>query len=217
MKPTNAIPSSVLPFINHIEKELKKNKVKLNFSKTRLVDGCNGYFSDSPKPELAVAVDQPFEKWFPIFVHESCHFDQWMEQCPEWTNTIMSSSDSNSVMELWLNGEITLSRKQRENIIGLCRDCELDCERRAIGKIKGWKLPINPEYYAQRASAYIHFYNVLMETRRWYDETLSEPYNMERIVKAMPENLDGDYSKLPYYYREVFGSAYGLNLKWKYR
>ena len=68
---------------------------------------------------------------------------------------------------------------------------ELDCERVAIGVIEKHLLPIDIPEYCKKANAYVHFYNLMKETRKWYSIG-KEPYNIKEIVDIMPDNLDDD-------------------------
>lgn len=162
---------------------------------------CNGTFSEDP-PELTVACGQPFEKWFTIFIHEGCHMDQWIEECPAWVDGKILGVEAYQLLELWLQHKIELTEEQKQAIIYPSMFIELDCERRVAKKIKELNLPLDVEYYCQRANAYVYFYHLMGLTREWY-EIGKEPYNYPEIVEKMPTNLDGDYETLPQGIKEV--------------
>lgn len=160
------------------------------------VGRCNGYFCDDSLT-MATACGQDFDKWFSVFIHESSHFDQWYEDDPVWAVGKIDGWEAADIMELWLQGTVELNSKQKLNIANRALAVELDCERRTIEKIQEWDLPMDTEYYAQRANAYVWFYHYLMLTRKWY--TIGkEPYNIPELVAAMPKDMEkGNYSKLP--------------------
>lgn len=171
----------------------KERSIKYNEDNDAAV--CNGYF-DQEAPELAVACGQDFDKWFSVFIHESCHMDQWIEQCPAWTDGEIHGVEAYDLLELWLQGAIELNEEQKHAVIQPPMFVELDCERRVVQKIKDLNLPIDPLRYAQRANSYVYFYLLMGFTRKWY-EIDKEPYNYPAIVCKMPTHLDGDYSQIP--------------------
>lgn len=157
---------------------------------------CNGYFDDEEQ-EFGVACGQPFKDWIITFIHESCHVDQWVEEDDNFMGgTIGSVIRAYDLLDLWLNHNIELTGKQLDEVIKKTMIVELDCERRAIRKIKKYKLPINTRDYARRANAYVYFYFSMKYSREWYkiDE---EPYSFPEILDAMPTSLSGKYDKIP--------------------
>ncbi len=76
------------------------------------------------------------------------------------------------------------------------KELELDCERRAVKKIKKFDLPLDVEEYIKQASAYIHYYNYMQLRRNNYTPG-KEPYYNNTITSAMPKTLRGKYKRLP--------------------
>ena len=64
----------------------------------------------------------------------------------------------------------------------------MDCERRTLLKISKWGLPIDSSAYAQRANAYVHFYDVVAQTGRWNEPGLA-PYQVEGVWAHAPKVL----------------------------
>jgi hypothetical protein len=62
---------------------------------------------------------------------------------------------------------------------------------------------LNIPEYIQKSNAYIYFYNILGETKRWYT-TDNEPYILKEIWEKMPNNFDGIYDTTPEEIRNVF-------------
>jgi hypothetical protein len=100
----------------------------------------------------------------------------------------------------WLVG---LPIETIENDISLIRDMELDNEKRTVEVIKKWKLDIDLKLYIQKANAYIYFYNWVKYSKRW-SKAGNSPYNNDRILAAMPNNFENDYSNIPYEIKAIF-------------
>jgi hypothetical protein len=103
-------------------------------------------------------------------------------------------------MNDWLNG---VDNSNIDNHIALARDLELDNEKRSVKIIKKFNLPIDIKEYTKRANAYVQFYNYMMITRRWSDPKNS-PYTNKKIIEAMPDRFNMDYTVLPKKLLKVF-------------
>lgn len=155
---------------------------------------CNGFFESKYqienefKPYLAVAVKKPLEQWLPIFVHESCHMDQWLEKSSLWLD-----ADDFKLLDSWLSGTL-YPREVITNFIYKVIQLDADCERRTIDKIKKYDLPIDVSWYATRANAYLYYYQWLLVSRKWYK---TAPYEIEEILNLMPKVIkeDSEYLK----------------------
>lgn len=165
---------------------------------------CNGYFCDD-EMLLAAACGQDFDAWFPVFIHESSHMDQWNEDDPTWMASAaeLAGVETGLVLDLWLFNHVEATPEQLMKFLAPTREVELDCERRTIQKILDNNLPMDTSAYAQRANAYVWYYNIIGVVRKWY--TIGkEPYNIPEIVSRMSTNLDGDYSVTPPEIEELF-------------
>lgn len=198
----NSIPKDYRPFVDYTIHLAKQHNVNVILSKERHLKlskhmSCNGYFQDE-EPEFAVACGQSFDSWFNIFIHESSHMDQWIEQCPEWV-----TSDIDDMLTDWLEHDREFPESQLINANQVTIQAEVDCDRRVLKKIEKWKLPINIQKYAQVANAYSWFYHYMLEVRKWYTVG-KEPFNNPEIVKRMPTNLDADFITFPEEIRQIF-------------
>lgn len=146
---------------------------------------CAGYFIDSPIPTLSVACDKPKDSWFQTLIHESCHMDQWIENSPYWTNAKVLGIEAVGIIELWVQRYIEMHEMQKWHIIRLARNLELDCERRAVRKIRNLVLPVDIEAYARGANAYVLYYNTIGEERAWYKPGKA-PYELAEVLSLMP-------------------------------
>jgi hypothetical protein len=200
---------NVSNFIKYAKNECSKHGIKVDITPRKyliLTDEnyirVNGYFSEEDNL-LKVASNKPFKKWFPVFLHEFCHFLQWKENCKIWQNSVVSDgSDASMEVFSWVDGK-KIPRKKLDTYIRLARDVELDCERRVCKLIKKFNLPLDIEQYAQQANAYVYLYNWLRVRRKWY-KTGNAPYENPKIWKNLPKSLKGTHNKMPKYILELF-------------
>ena len=172
---------------------------------------ANGFFNDEHHVKypmtLAVACGQAIDQWFPVLVHESCHMDQYLEDCTAWTNNKVKGYDAWDIVDLWMDGYVDLNRGQVNKYIGAARDLELDCEERSVKKIWKHNLPIDIPQYIKAANAYVLFYNIMGLTKRWY-ELGSEPYNLDVIMDAMPDTFSIDFDNPPQHLTDLMFLVY---------
>lgn len=178
--------------------DLHYRGITTKFSMTDYVkfDGTrsNGYF-DADKREFACAIGKPLDKWLKTFIHESCHFDQWKENCQVWRDINKLDTKDEDLLWEWIAKKWDI--KDIHDYYRLCktvdvtRDIELDCEKRTILKIYEYNVPIDISKYSQAAWSYVLFYNYILESRKWY-VIGKEPYNNEELKKLMPSTLFED-------------------------
>lgn len=186
-------------FITHLVSECRIKGVKLILLPEKHVTisknvKCRGTFEDNP-PTLTVAMGDDISIWLPIMVHESCHLDQWYEKIKIWKKSNLSTIDD------WLHGK-NFSEKKLEYAFKLTKEVELDCEKRALKKIKKFKLPIDSTIYIQKANAYLLFYNYCKKVRKWSKPKYS-PYG-DIIYPHMPKKWLKSYDNLPENIEKIF-------------
>lgn len=192
--------NKIKKFIDELKSYTSEKNIKLNLSPEKGVqfsEGgimCNGYFDgDSSNAVLACALGKDVSQWLIILLHESCHMDQWVEQVPAWTENESGMCN----IDEWLNGNDDVDMDLIDKEIRLSMNCEIDCEKRTVEKIKKYNLQniINIEEYIQKSNAYILFYLWMRKNRRWYSVG-KEPYNQAPVVSIMPKTFDIDYTVL---------------------
>lgn len=146
---------------------------------------CGGYFDGDAKV-LAVATGRDTQVWLGTLLHEYCHVTQWVESQPLWR-----AYDEG--MWRWLDGNRV---RDPEKAVRSVQALEEDCERRTIRLIQELGAPVDLERYVRGANAYIHFHNVLLETRKWYRPDAS-PIEDERVLGAANPTFDLDFRKTP--------------------
>lgn len=176
-------------FIELVKRECRENGVRYYFPKYQKVScygsaKVGGYFSAGKEPLLACATGK--KGWVEILIHESCHMDQWKENTRVWRST------KSDIFDDWMNGK-NFPRKRVVECIRHSQALELDCEKRAVKKIKKLGLNIDTKWYIKRANAYVLFYSVILETRKWCKKA---PYNVPEIVAMMPDRFMSDYTRI---------------------
>lgn len=182
-------------FIDFVRNDCKENKIEILFSlKSYVISEAeniksNGFFCDVTK-KLAVAIRMSQDKWLKTFVHEYSHMQQWLKNKKLWKNGSIGCEKSFD----WLLGNIEL--KNPGKYLDMIKNLELDCEKRAVKNIKRFNLPLDVSMYIKSANCYVHFYNFMKQSRKWY-KIGHEPYRNKNLIDLMPDNFDMDYSKIP--------------------
>ena len=187
-------------FIGHAVLECTKKGVKVLFDHKEFVladqTKCSGFF-DEDKKELHVATRKPQKDFFPVFVHEFCHFQQWSDREPLY----MLISAGNSIdkdMWDWLNGK-DISIDKVEKSIRAYQKMEMDCEKRVVRQIEKFGLSIEINNYIQMANIYVLFYSLLLETRKLYK---TPPNQIPSLVKTVPTTFIESF-EIPEDYRRI--------------
>jgi len=194
-----------MKIVTDTKKLAAKHDVKIILKKTKGIKAkgellkSNGYFCSDPKV-LAVAVGKPEEEWLPIFVHESCHLDQYIEDYYTWEKL----SVGYSMFFEWIEGNIELDDKTLVKCFQDIIDCELDCEKRTIKKIKKYGLNINITNYIKMANTYLYSYSYIMECRKWKNGI----YMHDELISLSPSKFQSSYLKIPIKMRNKFRKFY---------
>lgn len=181
--------------VNFIQTEFdhcKKHKIKINIFKDLNLIECNGHFTDEPC--LTVNINDNIEQWLPIFIHETCHKDQYIEKSECWVTKIGNEYDPLEILDMWIDKHVELKKHQLRAVLDPIIQVELDCEKRTVEKIKKFNLPIDIEQYIQKANAYVWYYRAAVQFRA-YTQRTSPDLNSEVWTK-MPVDFNNDYSKI---------------------
>lgn len=174
-------------FVTFVISKAEREEIEVILSPDPYVSlsGTNvsGYFDEDT---FAVGCGRPVEQWFEVFVHESCHMDQFLEDDPVWTAIkITPDVDVYEVIDLWTDHHIELSDEQRMKYLEACFAIERNCEERVLKAVDQWQLPIDKREYAQKSNAYIWFYYIIGLIRKWYPYG-KEPYHLKELWSMMP-------------------------------
>ena len=131
-----------------------------------------------------------------ILAHEFGHFTQWKENIDLWEAVNVSMP----LVDDWLGGKDVPNIKKH---LAVCRDLELDNEKRSVKIIKKFGLDIDIDRYIKKANAYVFFYTRLLATRKWATPKNS-PYSNQKIIEKMPRYFIKDYATIPKRIEKVF-------------
>ncbi len=134
---------------------------------------CCGFFDEETMRIAAATQHRLFEE---TFVHEFCHFMQFIEQCPEWVN-----ADDKFWTDLEQKNLTLDSWDATKAIIAMERDCEI----RALKMNKKYRM-FNAKRYAQNANAYFYFYQYVFLNNCW--PATGTLYD-SRLPKMMPDKI----------------------------
>lgn len=181
------VDKNVETFINEQRQKCEQHNIVFNLVPNERVAindiECNGYFyahESGMRGIFTVATGKPFLEWFPTFIHESSHVDQFIEKSPYW----FADQDSN-ILDDWING-IDFDMQDIKRVVHRTILLEADCEARAVEKIKQFNLPVNIEEYSRQANSYLLFHHWMLLNRKWYTKA---PYEIEEIVRIMNPSI----------------------------
>lgn len=186
-------------FYNHLLKHLERNNIKYTPRGTSSLvyngNSSQGLFGEIDSPhylaELEIATDLPYEDWFPVLLHESCHVDQFLESSPHWLGYYVIHDgerlDGVDIIDSWISGS-NIPQDALWKATDASIAVEWDCEQRALVKIREWNLPLDPEEYAQKANAALYQYRMAVKLRRWPPEGFT-PYMVPEVWMRMPRRL----------------------------
>ena len=162
-----------------------------------------GFFCAEER-RLCVATRRSFCSWFPIFVHESCHMQQYLENCESWSNLDIGivNTDACGLLFDWLEHRIEL---HANDVAAYCRAVqmlELDCEKRSVRNILDWQLTVDLDEYVRGANAYVMFYNYVRKHRKWTKE--KSVYDPILACNFEPKfYADHEYHNMPHWYEDA--------------
>jgi len=180
--------------ISDTNKYAKRNGIKIALIKKKQVvcNGetmkTNGYF-DSEARKLVVAVDKPDSEWQPIFIHESCHMEQFIENPFLWEKWNVGFTH----FFTWLEGGMELDEKTLLMSYQDIVDCELDCEKRAVQKIIKYGIDIDIKKYKKMSNLYLYSYAYVMASKKWKTGI----YHNQELLKCTPTPFQKSYLLIP--------------------
>jgi hypothetical protein len=194
-------------FIDFVKSECKKYKVKCKLENKpylKLGNGsgmstCSGYF-DGEYKVLACAIAK--EEWITVLAHEYSHLTQWVDQCKEWVKA--DKKNTYQLLANWLEGEPVRNIKYH---LGICRDLELDNEKRTVEVIKKFDLDVDIDLYIQKSNAYVQFYNYMYYTRKW-STPQNSPYTQKEIYENCSKKFNMKYKSMSNRIKLVYDKVY---------
>lgn len=151
----------------------------INLAYRNSVESCGGFVDDS-RMKFAVATKRPY--WREVFLHESCHIDQFVEEEPLWHDPLLAEK---SFVDLDLHTE-----EDSEDVFYRTMLIEHDCDRRAIEKLKSYKISkkhICPQGYIQAANCYHASYFYFWKYSCFYNPK-HIPYHKQYLLDLFPDD-----------------------------
>ncbi len=184
-------------FLSLVKADCKKHGYRFFMGKRNYVTTSGtkvtGYFCDAPK---ILAIATKAKDYEITLAHEYCHLTQVVDNIALWKLCDVSSIK----VDDWLAGKQV---KDIKHHISIVRSLELDNEMRTANLMDIYDFGISKEDYTRKANAYIMFHNWLLTSRRWSKVGKSASHN-EKIINAMSDKFDMDYSKLSPKLRRLF-------------
>lgn len=153
-----------------------------------------GYFDHSNKKKISFVcvIGHPFKQWSPIFVHEYCHFLQWLDNDQQWKDYY--KLNDKTIDKIFHNKPVT--KEALEKNLNICKNLELDCEKRTVALLKKYKIDIDISEYIRNANVYIHFYNYMKQYRQWYTPN-NVPYKIPALLNTASPTFYKNYDEIP--------------------
>lgn len=189
-------------FIGWATSKMLAKNVSVYFQRTKQVEAkdpgdigfkCAGYF-DERLHCLEVGGGMPQKEYFPIFIHEFCHFQQWAEKEPLYWKVVDDNELSDGLWNFLNRKEIKVPKRVIKRSTKAWQQLELNCEKRAVEHIKNFELTVDIEDYIRCANVYVLFYSLLPKLGRWY---VHSPYQMPEILEKLPGDWLDDYVHVP--------------------
>lgn len=180
-------------FLSDLTCKCLENNISLVLKNQKKINKCSGYFDEKTLAAALKCFDGRRDEVMGVIVHESCHMDQFLEKIPLWYDPIFNEGD---LWEEYNNKKINKSKKL-ELFMKKLLEIELDCEKRAVEKIKKYDLPLDIPEYIQRGNIYLYAYRVFYEYRAyvgWYTSLMRD----DNIVSKMPT----EYLSVSEYWRK---------------
>jgi hypothetical protein len=178
-------PKEVIDFVKDQIKIINRRGISVHLLNKRRVtaDGSrvSGYFDDENKV-MAVGVLGHHLKWLGVFVHETCHCDQWWEKDSSYFKRI-KGYEPHVLYGQWIDHVVEFTPEQSDAVFHAIMDLELNNEKRSLNKIKEFDLPIDHEDYIRKANAYVLYHKALQIKRKWYDK---QPWNVDGFAESLP-------------------------------
>lgn len=180
------LPPRIQTFLADTKKHLASHGITLKLNKVQYIQfngmKLGGYFCETDK-EIKVAAGCPLENWVSLLAHESSHADQFIEKSPSNRRMEEYGLDPNIMLDEWMLGHLDMDDNDVEYVVKLVQENELDCEKRAVRKIRQYNLPIDDKVYIQMSNSYLYFYYMVFKHRCWYEKS---PYLVPELVSLMP-------------------------------
>ena len=187
MTPEAFIGKAIIEMVNdNVSVHFNRRKYNSRYSYNFFTSGDNGAHKKPEKAELVINYFcEDFSHWFPVFVHEYCHYLEWKDD-PEYDILISRGCEK---FGKFLNGDIKTINKSS---IRQIQQMEIDCDARAIKLINKHKFPIDLEKYIKEENLYIYCYGYMAKYKKFFI-----PFEAELLDMMPSELIDVEYCNTP--------------------
>lgn len=170
-------------FIGKCINNLLRDGFNITLKQKKKVNGYGGFF-DYYNKDFSVAMKN--ECGFEIFVHEYCHYLQWLKD-PEG---FAKRADNYGTLSQWLKGD---NCNRINQVIKEIISIEHECELMAIDLIQRLGFDVDLNKYRKGTNAYLFSYHYVKKYRVW---STTPTYSNSKIIDCMPTRI----MDLDYYY-----------------
>ena len=156
----------------------QENSINFKLFSKKSHEGSAGFFDEKNLVSCSKRPD-----WVSILVHESCHMDQFLEESRLW-------GDPDNDFDIWSKKNAKIDPKRYTEEFKLTLKLEIDCDRRAVQKIKDYNLQ---KYvgglarYIRAANCYHGCYYYFRKLLAFY-KAEKTPYSQPELLKLFPPN-----------------------------
>jgi len=183
--------------VDLIKGECKEHGVKVEMRDTSYVKigslKCGGYFCPETLRIVVAGNDQRYKA---VLLHEYGHFKQWLKKSKIFSK---ATEKSLNIVHKWLNGD-EYKKKYVKKHIDICRDMELDNEKRISKLADKYDIGMSREKYTKLANACIISYNFILTDKEW----TSIDMDNKKLIKSMSGKYDMNYNKVTRKIRKAF-------------
>ncbi len=178
---------------------LIEHGIEINlYSDSEIASSSGGTISGSfCEEEKKIEVACSEDGWFMVFVHEYCHFQQWLEGLFDDAVVIAAYS----VFDTWLDGTRELPQELLLTFIRKMQWLELDNEKRTIKLLEEFDVAFNKEEYIKEVNVDILSYEYCRRIRKWHTSSL----NTDKMSSLMSNKLlsEREFGTLPDGFEEI--------------
>jgi hypothetical protein len=181
----------VVRFIEEVAAHLKYYDGKLIFLNSKRIGDLKSvgeFDNDGNRPIIKIAIKHGESEIISTLAHEYAHFHQYEEEAGCWKKFESAALDISDIFNAKIN---ILERQKYANIV---ISVELDCEKRAIGIINQYHLPIRIDEYIKKANLGLFKWAFARKWGAWV-KTTDDQYN--KLVKMCPDTLLKSYKVIP--------------------
>jgi hypothetical protein len=170
------MPLNQEDLIIDVFEKCRKNNINVRLAANRNgEDKSTGSFCED---EFVSVID--IDDWMEIFVHESCHLDQYLEKSPLWNHPLVKD------FNIFDADLLKHCPDKAEKAFWVWCELEIDCDIRVLKKLKKYNLDIDVKKYIQKSNCYHQSYYYFQKYSIFYDLD-NIPYANEELYSTFSD------------------------------